>query len=97
MGNGNSRPVKQTFRDPVILRSMALGYSPGRNLGHVTHEADTLIYCRLREERCALENAWNLNRIHEVGTRNPLEGRAYRIKVRQISLHDLHALGAQQL
>src|SRR5260370_15544661 len=96
MGNGDSRPVKQTFRNPVTLTSMALGYPPGRNLGHVHDETDTLFYCRLREERGGFEDAWNLNRIHEVGTSDPLECRAYRIKVRQISLgdFDFHTLRA---
>ena len=63
---------------------MALSNLPGCNLRHVHGEADTLFYCRLREDCCAFEDAWNLNRIQVVGPGNSLEGCAYRIKVRQI-------------
>jgi hypothetical protein len=73
---------------------MAFGYPPGRNLRHVHDEADTFIYCSLREERGAFEDAGNLNRIHEVGTANPLKRRTYRIKVQQISFNDFHTLAA---
>src|SRR5215831_11449690 len=90
MRDRQSRPMKNSFCDPMIESSMAFGFPPCRDLRHIYDVTNVGFACRLREERGRFDKSRG-DGINKIGSRHPVESAPNRLKVEQIADYDFGA------
>src|SRR5215813_3365193 len=90
MGRGNSRPVEDLLREPMILRRVAQRVLASRFLRHVHDAFEAGLFSGLSEVGCRLQNA-GADRITEVCAANSSHRRAHVVELQKIADNHLCA------
>jgi hypothetical protein len=94
MRRRHAGPVKDLFRNPVILGSVTFGLPARRNLGHVHHDLDaSLLRCLSEVGRC-LQDA-GPDGVNKIRALNSFKCRADGLEIQQIAPHNFGTLGGQ--
>jgi hypothetical protein len=94
MGGWNTGPVKDTFRDPMILRRMALRIPPGGDLRHVNDGADPSFLGSLGEVGRGIDDT-RTYRIDKIGRPDAFQRSANAVDIGKISYGNLDTTRSQ--
>src|SRR5215813_2618752 len=87
MRDRQSRPIKNSFCDPMIESAVAFGFPACRDLRHID-DVRNVRFTRGPREECSCFDESRSDGINKIGSGHPIESRPNRLKIEQIADYD---------